>query len=140
MSPYQQGNLGSDTLRADSLPPALLEKRGRLGRGRGGGGSRTYGTRTRSHLARSRMPGRSATTFRLGNRQVAFNAELIALRRGLQLAIEKREEAVYTIFTDSQSAMQRILNDASGPGQSRAIFFKQRADMINQRGGTINVR
>ena len=86
------------------------------------------------------MPGRSATIFRLGNRQVAFNAELIALRRSLQLVIEKREEAVYNIFTDSQIEMQRILNDASGPGQSRAIFIKQLADMINWRGGTINVR
>ena len=45
----------------------------------------------------------STTSLRMGGRQEAFDAEPMALRAGLQLIAERREEgASYTVFTDSQ--------------------------------------
>ena len=80
-------------------------------------------------------------TFRLAGRQEAFDAELAALRRVIQLIAERREEgASYVVFTDSQAAMQRILSDTPGPGQSQAILTIRLAEIIYQRGPTMDAK
>ena len=60
---------------------------------------------------------------------------------GIQLVAEIREKgASYVAFTDSQAAMQRILSDAPGPGESRAAFTIRLAEAIYQRGSTVDMR
>ena len=52
----------------------------------------------------------------------------------------REEGASYVVFTDSQAAMQRVLSDALGPGQSQAALTIRLAEIICQRGSTVDVR
>lgn len=61
--------------------------------------------------------------------------------RGLQLISERRVEGVsYVVSTDPQAAMQGVLSDAPGPGQSQAIFAIRLAETIYQRGSMVSAR
>ena len=86
-------------------PERIFRTRRSIGKDKGGRSARSYDARTRSFLSRPKPRGWTATTFRLG-RQQAFDAELEAVTRGLQLLAEGREiGASYTIFTDPQATM-----------------------------------
>ena len=81
-------------------PERVLVGKGGVGGGKRSNPRHTYGARVRLHFARPRTPGRTATIFQLGTRWEAFSAELVAIRRGLQLLAEGRGEGTeYTIFT-----------------------------------------
>ena len=73
-------------------------------------------------------------------RQEAFDAELTALRKGIQLIAEKRGGSQLRGFTDSQVAIQQVLSNAPGPGQSQATLTVRLAEIICQRGSTVDVR
>ena len=76
----------------------------------------------------------------LGRHQEAFDAELEAIVRGIRLAAERRETgARYTVFTESQAAMKRMLEDSPRPGQSKATFGIRLPQIIESRGSSVEI-
>lgn len=127
-------------LGVNPLARACVNRVGMLGIGRSRGRTVTYAW-AGSHLAKPTASRWTATTFCLAGRQEAFDAELAALTRGIQPIAERREEgASYAVFTDPQAAMQRILSDAPGPGQGQATLAIRLAEIICQRGSTVDIR
>jgi ribonuclease HI len=60
----------------------------------------------------------------IGYAKEVFDAELIGILEALKIAVKVRKQRNYsqlTIFSDSQLAIQRILNDKLGLGQALAI-------------------
>ena len=111
------------------------------GRSSSSRGGRTYYVQTRSYLSRPTSPGWSAVAFRLAGRAEAFDAELAAVPLGVQLAVMESGSGVrYALFTDSQAAMQHILNDSPGLGQAQAALAIRFARAVCQRGPTTDVR
>lgn len=71
---------------------------------------------------------------------MAYDAELAAIRRGLQSLVARPDRGVdYTIFTDSQTAELRIQSDAPEPGQASAIQAIQLPN-LHGRGNTVIVK
>ena len=74
-------------------------------------------------------PSRVAERFHLGKNKEVFDSEHFAIHRALKIFLERYEQVVaYTIFSDSQVAIERALSDRSGPGQAlaRAIMDLER--------------
>ena len=66
--------------------------------------------------------GMRAEAWSLREGTTAFDAELSALVRGIELCcLQATPGATYNIFTDSQAAMLRIQDDRPGPGQQAAV-------------------
>ena len=97
-------------------------RRGVLGSGsRKERNRRTYNQCSRSLRSQDRGSGWASRTFSLGVGQTAFDAELTAVVRGLELlAIRRGPGRSLRVFTDSQAFMLRLQPDAPGPGQSLA--------------------
>ena len=70
----------------------------------------------------------------------AFDAELSALVRGVELCfLQAAPDVHFRIFTDSQAAMRRILDDRPGPGQQVAIGGIIGAMKTYQKGASISI-
>lgn len=76
----------------------------------------TYGGRERSILGEPTVPRKSGRGFYPGVRQEAYNAELIAIMKGLHhLASQHGQGRDSAILTDSQATMRRLQNTHLGP-------------------------
>ena len=89
----------------------------------------------RSHLNRPRNPGWVRVDCYLGNQRKAYDAELIALRAGLQSLVERPDRrAEYAASTNPQVAMLRVRNDAPGLGEALATPIIRPAGILRDRG------
>ena len=81
-------------------------------------------------------------TFSLSNSQTAFDAELYAVVKGLELlAIRGEPGRSFRVFTDSQATILRLQSDAPGPGQSLARRGIRLAKIITeQHGASLDTR
>ena len=116
----------SDPLSAERVE---IARRGTIvsrphGAGRGGkrGSERTYKGRKRS-LVRFRCEGGMvAEAWTLKGGASAFDAEMSALSRAVELCAHEAAPSIhFRVFTDSQAAMRRLVDDRPGPGQREAI-------------------
>lgn len=73
--------------------------------------------------------------------QEAYDAEIAAIAYGLFPLVQRgREGQSLALFADSQAAMRRIMDDASGPGQEIAVEVVGLARRLEAQGNTIKVR
>lgn len=94
-----------------------------------------------AHIMLSGGPTSLDQRLRPAGRAEASDAEPAAPRQTIQLAAMRGEErAGYTVFTNSQEAMQRILGDSRGLGQAHAALAIRFAQAIYDRGPTIDTR
>ena len=81
-----------------------------------------------------------AEAWTLRGRASAFDAELSALARAIELSAHGASPgSSVRIFTDSQAAMRRALNDRPGPVQREAIRCIYGAERLRQRGVTVSI-
>ena len=81
-----------------------------------------------------------AEAWKLAGGATAFDAELSALVRAIELCFLRRAPGIYfRIFTDSQAAMRRILDDRPGPGQAMAVRGIIGATRTHRSGAVISV-
>ena len=97
---------------------------------------------TRSIRKREGHGGFRAESWSLGAQSSAFDAEVQALVRAVEIcALDATEGASFRVFTDSQAAMRRLTDDRPGPGQSlatRAIMVARAG--IYKRGASIKIQ
>ena len=78
--------------------------------------------------------------FHLGNNKEVFDAEVFAICQALRIFRARQESGrIYTIFSDSQSAIRRALSDALGPGQQWARATIEVAAEIVARDNEISL-
>ena len=81
-----------------------------------------------------------AEAWTLRGRASAFDAELSAAVREVELSASQASPGDhFRIFTDSQAAMNRVLDDRPGPGQLGAVRSILGARRIRQRGASISI-
>ena len=103
-------------------------------------GERTYKGSTRTFIRFESEGGMRAEAWVLKGGSTAFDAELSALVRGIELFFLRAAPGIhFRIFTDSQAAMRRVLDDRPGPGQQMAIRGIIGAMKTYQRGASISV-
>lgn len=125
------------------VPRVKISRRGvvehrQLDRNKGGRRKeRTYKGSSRSFIEYRGEGGLVAEAWTLGGRASALDAELSALVRGIELCITRAAPGVS--FTDSQAAMNQLLDDRPGPGQLMAIRGIIGATRIHQQGADISV-
>ena len=101
---------------------------------------KTYKEATRSIVRAGNEDGMRAEAWTIKGRATAFDAELSALVRAIELCFQCRATGLhFRIFTDPQAAMRRILDDRPGPGQAMAIRGIVAATRALRRGATISV-
>jgi ribonuclease HI len=77
----------------------------------------------------------------LGDNKEVFDAEVYALARAAQILANRNETGhQYSIFCDSQTALQRCQDDRPGPGQAFAITFLKWAEKLYESGNTLCLR
>ena len=79
--------------------------------------------------------------FYLGHNKVVFDAETFAIYQDLKIL--DRQQATgqqYTIFSDSQAAIQRIRTDTIGPGQQWVRAAMEVHARLTTRGNEVTVR
>ena len=114
--------------------PSTMKGKGKRGK------ERTYKEATRSVLRVGSEDGMRAEAWTIRGGATAFDAELSALVRAIELCFLRRASgAHFRIFTDSQSAMRRILDDSPGPGQAVAIRGIIGAIRAHRSGATISI-
>ena len=130
-----------------AAPRVSLRKRGiiesrpqgwykREGKRRG----RTYKEDRRSFVKHRCEGGLVAEAWTLRGRASAFDAELSALARAVELSAHGAVPgSSVRIFTDSQAAMRRVLDDRPGPGQWEAVRCIIGARRLQQRGAAISI-
>ena len=110
------------------------EKEGKRGR------EKTYKGRTRTLIRVGSERGMRAEARSLGGGVTAFDAELSALVRGIELCyLQASPRVAFNIFTNSQAAIIRLQDDRPGPSQktaSRGIVFAKGA---YRKGASISV-
>ena len=105
-----------------------------------GGRMRTYKEGKRSFIKYRGEEGLVAEAWTLRGRASAFDAELSAIVRAIELcASQASPDDHYRIFTDSQAAMNRLLDDRPGPGQLQAVRSILGARRIQQMGANISI-
>ena len=86
------------------------------------GREKTYKGRSRTFIRFGKERGMRAEAWSLKGGVTAFDAELSALVRGVELCYLQASPGVeFRIFTDSQAAMRRIQDNRPGLGQWMAI-------------------
>lgn len=108
-------------IRSHAPPHLLVGRIGSIGVGdRTDKTIHTYRDRQRSF--REAGPGCRSIGFGLRPRQEAYDTELISIAMGLRILVQREESGKdFTLFTDSQTAMKRVLSDAPGAGQEVAV-------------------
>jgi len=79
----------------------------------------------------------------LGRSKEIFDAELFGLLEAFKIAIKEKRKKDFkslTIFSDSQTAILRILNDELGPGQALAKEIIRTAEKLSSKGVQIFIR
>ena len=78
--------------------------------------------------------------FYLGHNKEVFDAEVFAIYQALRL-LDRRQAAgqQYTIFSDSQAAIQRIRTDMLGPGQQWARAAMEVHARLTARGNEVTL-
>ena len=106
------------------------------------GARKTYDMRTRSFVKRDSMGGFRGEVWSLGAQSMAFDAEVQALVRAVEIcALDATEGTRFRIFTDSQAAMRRLQDDRPGLGQNLAIRAIRIARAgIYGRGATVSIQ
>ena len=101
---------------------------------------RTYKERSRSFIEYRGEGGLVAEAWTLKGRASAYDAELSALVRAIELCIPQAAPGVsFRIFTDFQAAMSRLLDDRPGSGQLTAVRGIIGATRIHQQGADISI-
>ena len=101
---------------------------------------RTYKEDRRSFVKYRCEGGLVAEAWTLRGRASAFDAELSALARAVELSAHGASPGgSVRIFTDSQAAMRRVLDDRPGPGQREAVRCIFGARRLQHRGVTISI-
>ena len=109
-------------------------RRGKRGR------EKTYKGSTRILIRSGKEGGIRAEAWVLKGGATAFDAELSALVRGIELCFLQAAPGIhFRIFTDSQAAMRRMLDDRPGPGQPMAIRGIIGAMKTYQQGASISI-
>ena len=104
------------------------------------GREKTYKGRTRTFIRFGGERGMRAEAWSLRGGVTAFDAELSALVRGVELCcLQASPGADFRIFTDSQAAMARLQDDRPGPGQQMASRGIAVAREAYRRGASISV-
>ena len=73
----------------------------------------------------------------LGRSKEIFDAELFGLLEAFKIAIKEKRKKDFkslTIFSDSQTAILRILNDELGPGQALAKEIIRTVEKLLSKG------
>ena len=110
------------------------EKEGKRGK------EKTYKGRARTFIRVGSERGMRAEAWSLRGGVTAFDAELSALVRGVELCcLQASPGAAFNIFTDSQSVMTRLQDDRPGPGQQAAVRGILVARDAYRRGASITV-
>ena len=79
----------------------------------------------------------------IGYSKEIVDAELIGILEALRIAVKERKLRNYsqlTIFSDSQTAIQRTLNDKSGSGQALAIEIIAITEGLKEKGVQTTIR
>ena len=64
-----------------------------------------------------------------------------AIRQALEILNERSEEGKnYTVFSDAQTTISRVLHDQTGPGQALAVRAIRAGSTIRGRGNTVTLR
>ena len=109
-------------------------RRGTVRRGK------TYKEGKRSFVRFRYQGGLVAEAWTLRGGASAFDAELSAVARALELSVHGASPGAHVrIFTDSQAAMKRALDDRAGPGQREAVRCIMGARRLYQRGATVSI-
>ena len=104
-------------------------------------GGNTYRGLFRSFRRFGSERGMRAEAWSLKGGITAFDAELSALVRGIELCLlSVTLGATFNIFTDSQAAMLRLRDDRPGPGQGMAVRGIKMAREAIRRGASITIR
>ena len=100
----------------------------------------TYKESRRSFVKYRCEGGLVAEAWTLRGRATAFDAELSSLARAIELCAHQAAPGIhFRIFTDSQAAMRRVIDDRPGPGQQEAIRSILGAERLRQREASISV-
>ena len=79
--------------------------------------------------------------FHLGTNREVFDAEIFAIYQALCTLDERQENGrMYTIFSDSTAAIDRISTDTLGPGQRFAVAASEVCSRIAARDNEVTVR
>lgn len=79
--------------------------------------------------------------FYIGNRQVTFDAEVLATMTAIHLLTSRLQTGqAFTIVTDSQAAMKRVETDSPGSGRDMAIEIIDLASKLYEQENTLTVR
>ena len=101
---------------------------------------RTYKEKERSFVRFRCEGGLVAETWTLEGGATAFDAELSAVARAIEVSIHGATPGTHVrVFTDSQATMRRILNDSPGPGQRDAVRCILGARRLCQREVTVSI-
>ena len=101
---------------------------------------RTYKEGRRSFVRFRGEGGLVAEAWTLKGRASAFDAELSAIVQAIELCVSQASPGDhFRISTDSQAAMNRVLDDRPGPGQLGAVRSILGARRIRQRGSDISI-
>ena len=77
----------------------------------------------------------------LGKNKEVFDAEVFATGQAIRTFSDRNEEnRRYTIFSDSQAALNRVQHDRTGPGQAVAIQAIAMTQALTDRGNTLALR
>ena len=79
--------------------------------------------------------------FYLGHNKEVFDAEIFAIYQAMRIL--DRQQAIgqqYTIFSDSQAAIQHIRTDTMGPGQQWARAAMEVHACLTARGNEVTIR
>ena len=106
----------------------------------GKGRERTYKGAARSIIRAGNEEGMRAEAWTIRGGATAYDAELSALVRAIELCFLRRAPGLhFRIFTDSQAAMRRIQDDRPGPGQAVAVRGIVAATRAHRKGSTISI-
>ena len=101
---------------------------------------KTHKGRARTFIRVGSERGIRAEAWSLKGGVTAFDAELSALVRGVELCcLQAYPGAAFNIFTDSQAVMTRLQDDRPGPGQQAAVRGILVAREAYRRGASITV-
>ena len=85
--------------------------------------------------------GWTGSCFHLGTNKGVFDAEVFAVYQALR-TIERRGERgrQYAIFVDSTSAITRVRDDATGPGQRFAVAAIEVCTRVTANDNSVTIR
>ena len=78
---------------------------------------------------------------RLRNNKEVFDEELFTIHRTMGILERRRETGLnYTIFSDSMTAIERVMTDRCGPGQALAKAIIEPEELLSSSSCSIAIR